>query len=192
MAADTLQTGSQLLDAARSQLVIVDVQERLGAAMPSKVLNRVIKNTALLMRAAAILDIPTIITLQYPRGLGPLVGELEDRRVDTMHVVEKTSFSCAGDDGFLNRLEAGRDQICIAGMEAHVCVLQTAIDLTARGMTAFVAEDAICSRRLENYQNALTRMRQSAVTIGSAESAVFEWLRDASHPRFKALSALLR
>ena len=85
-----------------------------------------------------------------------------------------------------------RRHVVLVGMEAHICVLQTALDLVATGAEVFVVEDAICSRRLENYQNALDRLRSSQVNIVSAESVVFEWLSDASHPAFKTIQGWLR
>lgn len=179
--------------AARSQLVVIDIQQRLGDAMPNKVLNRVLQNAVLLTRAADALEIPILHTEQYPEGLGathPSVAEALPANVQTLH---KTTFSCALADEFMPRLAAGnRRQVVLVGMEAHVCVLQTALDLSVAGYTAFVVEDAICSRRLENYQNALDRMREAGVRVVSAESVVFEWLGDARHPQFKALQALLR
>ena len=83
-------------------------------------------------------------------------------------------------------------QVILVGMEAHICILQTALDLAAAGCAVFVVEDAICSRRLENYQNALERLRDQRISVVSAESVVFEWLGDAKHPHFKAIQTLLR
>jgi isochorismate hydrolase len=179
--------------AARSQLVVIDVQQRLGDAMPNKVLNRVLRNAVLLARAAAALEIPTLHTEQYPEGLGathPLVAEALPAAVQTLR---KTCFSCARAAEFMPRLAAGnRQQVVLVGMEAHICVLQTALDLMVAGYTAFVVADAICSRRLENYQNALGRMRDAGARVVSAESVIFEWLEDSRHPQFKTLQALLR
>lgn len=87
--------------------------------------------------------------------------------------------------------DAGRTHIVVTGMEAHICVLQTVVDLVAHGFTVFIAEDAVCSRKLENYQNALLRMQRSGASVVSAESVVFEWLGDARHDRFKAVAGLL-
>ena len=80
----------------------------------------------------------------------------------------------------------------LVGMEAHICILQTALDLAAAGFEVFVVEDAVCSRRLENYQNALDRLRDSGIAVVSAESIVFEWLADSKHPQFKAIQSMLR
>ena len=179
--------------ASNSILTVVDVQQRLGGAMPAKVLNRVIINSTLLSQAAGLLDIPVLKTEQYPRGLGPTLPDIKEALPEATTAFEKVSFSCCGADGFLATVnQSERRQIILVGMEAHVCVLQTAIDLQNAGLEVFVVEDAICSRRLENYQNALNRMRQSAITVVTAESVVFEWIAAADHEHFKAIQKLLR
>jgi nicotinamidase-related amidase len=105
----------------------------------------------------------------------------------------KTAFSCMGAEGFPAAISAfNRRHVVLAGMESHVSVLQTALDLVATGAEVFVVEDAICSRRLENYQNALDRMRSSQINVVSAESVVFEWLGDTSHPHCKTIQHWLR
>lgn len=176
-----------------SLLVVVDLQQRLGDAMPGKVLNRVLLNTSLLARAAGLLEVPVLKTEQYPRGLGPTLATVAASLPPTTVEFEKMSFSCCGADGFLAALDRmNRRQVVLVGMEAHVCVLQTAIDLAVAGLQVFVVEDAVCSRRLENYQNALDRLRQSAVGVVSAESVVFEWMGTAEHPHFKTIQSLLR
>ena len=175
-----------------SQLVIIDVQKKLGQAMPTKVLNRVVLNTVLLASGASLLEVPILLTEQYPQGL----GETDDNVLAVLRDFqrfEKTSFSATGADGFLKHLEANeRSQVILVGMEAHVCVLQTAISLHDAGYHVFVVEDAICSRRLENYQNALDRLRQASIQVVSAESVTFEWLGDASHEHFKTIQNSLR
>ena len=175
-----------------SQLVIVDVQKKLGQAMPTKVLNRVVLNTILLASGADLLAVPTLLTEQYPQGL----GETDPNIIAALgkHVrFEKTCFSATGAEGFLETLEKNaRKQVVLVGMEAHVCILQSAISLHEAGYEVFVVEDAICSRRLENYQNALDRLRQAGIQVVSAESVTFEWLRDSTHEQFKAIQKSLR
>ena len=182
-----------MCDSRESLLVVVDIQDRLGGAMPEKVLRRVVQNTRLLLQVSALLSVPVIATAQYPRGLGPIHPEVEAELPAGVSRCDKTRFSCAGVEDFDRALSAsGRGQVVLTGMEAHVCVLQTALDLKERGLEVFVVEDAVCSRRLENYQNALARLRQAGVVVSNAESVIFEWLRDAGHEHFKAVSALLR
>jgi nicotinamidase-related amidase len=180
-------------DPATSQLLVVDIQEKLGAAMPEKVLARVFRNVSLLLNAAGRLGIPVTVTEQYPKGLGSTDARVAAGVPPSAHRLEKTCFSCVGAEGFAPVLDnAQRRQVILTGMESHVCVLQTAIDLLAAGMQPFVVEDAVCSRKLENYQNALQRLQRAGVVIATAESVVFEWLRDARNEHFKALSAMVR
>jgi nicotinamidase-related amidase len=188
--------GAQVIakcDAGKSVLVVCDLQQRLGDAMPGKVLNRVLLNATLLARAAGLLELPVLCTEQYPQGLGATHPSVADALPRTTPKFTKSAFSCCdGQDFNVALSDLARSQVVLVGMEAHICILQTAFDLRARGLTVFVVEDAICSRRLENYQNALDRLRQAAVQVVSAESVVFEWLRDANHPHFKAVQTLLR
>ena len=185
--------GQQTCNAANSILIIVDVQQRLGDAMPGKVLNRVLFNTQILAKTAGLLDIPVLKTEQYPHGLGLTHPAITEVLPNSTRAYEKLAFSCCRADGFLDEVTGlGRRQMILVGMEAHVCVLQTAFDLHDEGLEPFVVEDAVCSRRLENYQNALDRLRQSQVAIVSAESVVFEWLGAADHQHFKAVQKLLR
>ncbi len=188
-----MATNDTLCRASDSQLVIIDIQEKLGGAMPDKVLKRVLQHTRLLLDSSRLLEIPVLATTQYPRGLGDLHADIAARLPDTHSPLEKTSFSCCGCSAFNQALEArGRDQIVLTGMESHVCVLQTALELGAQGKQVFVIADAVCSRRLENYHNALQRMQQAGIIIASTESVIFEWLRDASHAHFKTISTWLR
>ncbi len=183
-----------LCNADNSQLVIIDIQERLGAVMPAKVINRVINNSILLLRVAGLFGVPVICTEQYPQGLGATLDAVNGLVPATASRIEKTCFSSTRDPAFMGALETnpGRRQIILCGMEAHVCVMQTAIELRAGGFEVMVVEDAICSRKLENYQNALERLRQADVTVVSAESVMFEWLADSRHDHFRAVSALIR
>lgn len=179
--------------ASQSVLVICDLQQGLGDAMPGKVLNRVLLNATLLARTAGLLELPVLHTEQFPQGLGSTHPTVAQALPSTTQSFSKTAFSCCDGAEFSGALDSlGRRQVVLVGMEAHICVLQTAFDLRARGQEVFVVEDAICSRRLENYQNALDRLRQASVQVVSAESVVFEWLGNASHPHFKAIQTLLR
>lgn len=176
-----------------SALLIVDVQTRLAAAMPAAARERVLRNTGILIDAAKALGIPLVHTEQYPRGLGATEPELAERLEGQAQRLEKTVFSCCGAEGFDAAVCAdNRTQWILCGMEAHVCVLQTALELHARGLQVFVVEDGVCSRSDVNHANALARLRQADVVISNTESVLFEWLRDASDPQFKALSALIR
>jgi nicotinamidase-related amidase len=182
-----------LSDANHSLLMVIDAQERLGAVMPAKVINRVLNNTVLLLQAAALFEVPVIVTEQYPKGLGPTIAAIGANLPATAVRFEKTAFAATAAPGVLDRIAAsGRGQIIVSGMEAHVCVLQTAVRLMQAGREVMVVEDAVCSRKLENYQNALDRMRRCGITVVSTESILFEWLADKNHPRFKTLATLIR
>jgi len=186
-------TGPILAHASDSVLVIVDVQERLAAAMDPAVLAGVYRCARILLQAASRLAIPVLATEQYPKGLGPMVAELVEALPAGTPRLEKTAFSCLGAQSFSTALLAGgRPQVILAGMEAHVCVLQSALELRAAGREVFVVEDACCSRNARNHANARHRLRAAGVVVSNTESVVFEWLRDARSEHFKAISALLR
>ena len=175
-----------------SALVIIDVQQRLAAAMPSGVRERVVQQIGILLAAAELLSVPVIVTEQYPKGLGPTEQELINSLKGKAPVIEKTNFSCVKADGFNSALElAACKQVILTGMETHICVLQTALDLIEAGYEVFVVEDAVSSRTKSNQYNALQRLRQAGVIVTNVESLLFEWLQDASHPHFKTLSKLI-
>ncbi|MDH5445815.1 MAG: hydrolase [Gammaproteobacteria bacterium] len=181
-----------LCEAEQSQLLVIDIQQRLASAMPDKVLQAVTLHTGWLLQAASLLEVPVVRTEQYPRGLGNTLEEIS-QHIEKDTRLEKTSFSCCGAEGFNDNLtKTNRRQIVITGMESHVCVLQTAMQLKAMDYDVFVVSDATCSRDKRNHKNALQRMAQAGVIISNTESVMFEWLRDASHPQFKAVSQLLR
>ena len=174
-----------------SQLVVVDIQERLLAAMPDKPRKQLLKNTGHLIQAARLLDVPIHHTEQYPQGLGSTHDDIASKLTD-VPTLEKTCFSCCGANGFESRLGDAGKQIVLTGIESHVCVLQTALDLYAKGYQVFVVEDATCSRSKHHHRNALARLSQAGVVVTNSESVLFEWLRDARHEHFKTLSKLLR
>lgn len=187
----TLPRPPLLCSAATSQLVVIDVQEKLAAAMKKEVREQVLHNCGILCQAANTLGIPVVHTEQYPAGLGPTESSLA-RHLDDP-AIEKTCFSCYGATGFSGKIkQPARKQIILTGMESHVCVLQTACQLSEHGYQVFVAEDAICSRHKRHHKNALQRLRQSGITVTITESVLFEWLSDAKHEHFKNLSRLIR
>ena len=176
-----------------SVLVIVDIQEKLAPAMPPDVRREVFSSTAVLLQAAAEVGVPVIASEQYPKGLGHTVEEVSGHFPVGSQVVEKDSFSCCDDAGFTEALEAtGRNQVVVAGMEAHVCVLQTAVQLHDAGFVPFVVADGVCSRREAHKQNALDRLRANRVNVANVESVLFEWLQRAGTDAFRKLSRLIR
>jgi nicotinamidase-related amidase len=177
-------------DRNQSQLVIVDMQTKLSSVMTNHIAE-VVKNCVILLQSSALLEIPTIFTEQYPKGLGLTLPELS-QYVGGKKAVEKTAFSCCGEPAFNRQLLGDHQQVILAGMEAHICVLQTALDLLVQGKTVFVLEDAVISRHPENKRNALNRMREAGVIISNTESLVFEWLGVAEGDTFKKISQLVR
>jgi nicotinamidase-related amidase len=174
----------KLARAADSALVVIDIQERLAAAMPAR--DSVVRATGILLEAAGRLNVPVLITEQYPKGLGATVPDVAVKLPEGSTRIEKTCFSASG------ALVLTRPQVVLAGMEAHVCVLQTAVELAAAGREVFVVADAVCSRTEANYSNALARMSSAGIIITNTESVIFEWLRDAAHEHFRAISRLIR
>jgi nicotinamidase-related amidase len=184
---------SLLCSAEESQLVAIDIQGRLAGAMSEPERERVLRHAGILAEAAGKLKIPVLATEQYPKGLGPTAPAVAEALPPATPMFEKTCFSCGGAEGFLNTLGAGdRRQVVLAGMETHVCVLQTALELHGHGFQVFVVEDAVCSRHPDNHHNAVERLRQAGVIVTNTESVLFEWLRDAGHDQFKAISGLIK
>lgn len=190
---DTRSRPSDLLVSDDSALVVVDVQGKLLNAMPTLAAETMLANTGKLLVAAALLNVPALVTEQYPKGLGPTAEAIATQLPNTSQCFEKTVFSCCGCDQFNQALTASRRrQVVLVGQEAHVCVLQTAVDLHSRGFYVHVVEDAVCSRLDSHKENALQRLRHLGIAVSNHESVLFEWLRDARHNHFKAISALLR
>ncbi|MFZ5790357.1 MAG: isochorismatase family protein [Pseudomonadota bacterium] len=183
-----------LIESARACLLVVDLQERLLAAMarPEPVLRQV----GILVRAARRLGVPILASEQYPKGLGPTEAGLRALLGNEVAPMAKTHFSCTADPAIKARLEAfareGRDQAVIVGVEAHVCVLQTALGLPKLGLAPFVVADAVTSRQPESHGRALDRMARDGVEVVTTEMALFEWLEQAGTAEFKELSALIR
>ncbi len=188
-----MNTHTTLLKTLESVLVIVDMQSKLSAVMPEKDAEAMHENTVSLLEAAKNLAIPVLATEQYPQGLGQTEISVQENLPNNAPIFEKTSFSCVGASGFMPALEnTHRKQVILVGQEAHVCILQTALDLTALGYQVHVVEDAICARKVEHKFYALQRLQAQNVIITNYESVLFEWLRDANHPDFKTVSSLLR
>jgi len=179
-----------LITAGRSCLLVIDIQDKLAPTMADT--QMVIDNTALLLKAAGVMEVPILVSEQYPRGLGQTLPQLATLMPPDSKV-EKVHFSCMGDDGFARRFrETGRSQAVLVGIEAHVCVLQTAEQLIEAGCGVFVVADATSSRTTANHQAALARMRADGAQIVTTEMVAFEWLERAGTPEFKEISALIK
>lgn len=176
------------MSAADTALLVIDVQEKL---VP-KILHAtaVVRNTAFLIDAARLLNMPVAATEQYPRGLGPTVPELAWRLPERP---DKIAFSCcvvaSVVDGFR---AAARPKVVLAGIETHVCVLNTALDLLALDFRVYLAVDAVGSRYAVDHDVALRRLERAGAILVTAETAAFEWVGGAGHPQFKPISALIQ
>lgn len=180
------------LDAEDSLLVIIDVQEKLCKAMDEQALSGLVTNSGILIEAAKELNLPTLITEQYVKGLGATLPELGEKLASAPRY-EKMSFSCCGCQDFVDSVRAtGRRQIVITGMETHVCVLQTAIELLDAGYTVHLVQDAVISRNPQNRAAAIGMMQQAGAVITCTESVMFQWLKVAGTESFKKLSKLVR
>ncbi|MEO1721640.1 MAG: hydrolase [Pseudomonadota bacterium] len=181
-----------LLRAETSALVVIDMQERLVPAMQAPA--RTIRNTRTLLAAAGELAIPVLVTEQYPKGLGHTVPEVA-KAAQGAHaqIIEKTHFSSQAEPAFAEAIAAtGRSQAVIAGMEAHICVLQTAVALMQVGYEVYVVTDATSSRSLESEKACLDRLQSLGAGIVTSEMVVFEWLGQAGTPAFRTLLPLIK
>ncbi len=188
-----------LLDSTRSILLVIDLQGKLVPMVHRSAL--VLETTRRLMRLAELFSVPVVLTEQYPKGIGPTeasVREAYDQLSVPKFLLEKTAFGCCGDSGFEGLLQKARPvlrpqqrQIVVAGIEAHVCVMQTVLELLSSGHEVHLCWDAISGRGEEYRNRALDRMAAAGATLTNHESVAFEWARDKNHPQFKALSALM-
>ena len=181
----TRNGGGLLIRAKDSVLVVIDMQERLVPAMQAPA--RTLKNAKLLMLAAHENDVPIILTEQYPEGLGATVPEIRKAAGEST-LVKKTHFSCMEEEAFsLEFKKLGRKQAVLAGMESHICVMQTAASLIEESYEVFVVSDATASRTIESENACLQRLGASGAGIVTTEMVVFEWLGKAGTPAFKKL-----
>ncbi|MHB8877216.1 MAG: isochorismatase family protein [Myxococcaceae bacterium] len=177
------------LDRSTAALLVVDIQERLCAAMPPAALERLVRRTVALITGARALGLPVVVTEQYPKGLGPTLPVLREA-IPGFAALEKVSFSCVSDE--VVAAFGGRRQILMAGMETHVCVFQTARDLASRGLTPYLCADAVLSRTEEDRRVGLELCRGAGAVVTTVESALFDLLGKAGTPEFKAISAAVK
>lgn len=190
----------ELAEAARSVLVVIDLQGKLVDKVHRPAL--VLAATHRLLELAQLFGVPVVLTEQYPRGLGPTHPEIL-ARFDALTVpkrrVEKGAFGCFGEAGFEEALAAlrpqvpaDRRQLMVAGIEAHVCVMQTVLEARQLGQQVHLCWEAVSGRGAEHRRWALDRMRQAGAVVSNLESVGFEWARHKDHAQFKALSAMLK
>jgi len=179
-----------MLDIQKCCLVVVDVQGKLAGLMYGR--EGLFKNIQILIEAAKILNIPIIWSQQQPKAIGVTVPRIANLLAGN-EPIDKASFSCCGEEKFNDRLSAlGRRQVLLCGIEAHVCIYQTAVDLRNKGYHVSVVVDAVSSRTLQNKQTAIDRMKTIGANISSTEMALFELLKTAEHPQFKQIAKLIK
>jgi nicotinamidase-related amidase len=172
-------------------LAVIDMQEAFRPVMAD--FGEVASRIALAVEGARILEVPVIVTEQYPKGLKHTAGEIIDRLPVEVNAIEKSCFSSCGSDDFLSRLTTRNiKQVLVCGIEAHICVVQTSLDLLARGFDVFLLVDCITSRKPENKQAALARLTQAGAIHSTLEMALFEMMRTADSPQFRAIQSLIR
>ncbi|HHW06177.1 MAG TPA: isochorismatase family protein [Clostridia bacterium] len=175
------------LNAAESLLLVIDIQDRLVAAMSHGA--QVIEKTGILLQVAKKLNIPAIVTEQYPKGLGRTVAELP---IQEAKVFEKITFTGYTPEVAEALREANRKKIIVTGMETHVCVFQTVRDLLQHGYQVFVVEDAVCSRWKMNFKSGISLMAAMGAVITNTETVFFDLMKKAGTPEFKELSKLIK
>jgi nicotinamidase-related amidase len=187
-------TRNQRLSTSRAALLVIDIQERLLGAMPDEIGKTVVKNTSILIEAATRLGLPIVVSQQYPKGLGSTVTEIDAALPPTAHRYDKVEFSAPATPQFAELRAgalAGRDQWIVTGMEAHVCVYQSARDLAGAGAVHVVA-DGVCSRTKQNWRAGLDLMDRLGAIITTTEVCVFDLLERAGTDNFKALSKAIK
>lgn len=171
-----------------TSLLVIDVQEKLLPLIPRR--RELVQNVAFAVDVAKVVNVPILATEQYPRGLGPTVPELAAKLGPRL---EKTAFSCCAAPGLAAQLASdGRDKVLLVGMETHVCVLHTALDLLAHGLRPYVAADAVASRQSQDHDVALRRMEIAGAVVTTVETVAFEWVGQSGTPEFKAISKLVQ
>jgi len=187
---DALPTSGRLLDRARSALLVIDLQESYRGKLHGE--ERLVAASQRMLQAAALLGVPVVVTEQYPKGLGATREEIAAHVPAAARRFEKTSFSALGAPGLREHLaELGRDQVVVVGIETHVCVSQTVHELLASGRAVHVVRDAIGARFALDDETGFAKLVGSGAVPSTSECALFEWLRDARAPEFKAIHRLV-
>jgi len=179
-----------LLSSSDCVLMVVDIQDAFQGHIPD--LEQVIARSSIMIQAARLLEIPIIVTEQYPKGLGRTVESLRNILGECPYY-DKLSFSCLGDEKIKAALSAfQRSQLLMVGIETHVCIAQTAFDALALGLKTYLAADAISSRQSTDAHTAIERLRNAGVIITTTEAAILEMTNSSQHPRFREISKLIK
>lgn len=181
------------IDPQNSLFLLIDFQVNLAVAMKEDVSANCERNIGLIISSCNALSVPIMVTEQYSKGLGPTVERIKTGLKDAYRPIDKLSFSCCRDAAFTASFSGyDRKYVMVAGIESHVCVLQSVLDLVARGYYVHVISDAVCSRYKSDWRNALRFMQQAGAVISTTEIAVFQLLQKAGTPEFKAISPLFK
>jgi nicotinamidase-related amidase len=179
-----------MLEVNQAVLVIIDVQEKLARVIHEKEI--LVSNLQKLVKGMAVLEVPVIVTEQYPQGLGPTVSEIVSLLPD-VSPISKTAFSCWDEEKFVTKLKAlHRTQVMVSGIEGHICVYQTASDLVANGYETYAVTDTITSRTPENRQLSFEMMKQAGAHLTGTETVLFELLKVAQGDKFKKISQIVK
>lgn len=192
LANDYAEIARRPLEAEQCALIVIDIQEKLFPPIFQK--ERLVKNSQLLIRLAGILKIPTLMSVQYAKGLGKTIPEIASLLPHT-EAIDKQMFSCFGSEAFcssLKRLPGNPNTVLLCGMESHICVMQTALGALREGYIVHVASDAVSSRTEWNWHIGLERMRAAGAVLSSTEMITYELLRSSGAPAFKELLPYLR
>jgi nicotinamidase-related amidase len=180
-----------MLSEEETALIMIDVQEKLLNVMYDK--EALLESMQKIAKSANALEIPIIWTEQNPKGIGPTVPEIRDLMPSHIEPITKFSFSCCRNEAFMDLIKASQcTQFLVAGIETHVCVYQTSVDLFGLGYEVEVLTDAVSSRTLENKKVGLEKMRGEGVALTSVETAIFELLKDAEHEKFKDILKIIK
>lgn len=185
-----MERSEKLLDREQSVLIVVDLQDTLLRTI--KVGRQIAENIRLLIQTAQSLGIPIIFTTQNAEKLGGVIPELSTHTENTP-AIDKLSFSCCGSEEFMKQLQStGRTQVVLTGIEAHICIMQTALDLVKAGYSVHVPYDAVASRQKRDWKYALLRLAHSGVVVTSLESVIYEWLQEAGTEQFRSVLPALK
>ncbi|MFH2202237.1 MAG: hydrolase [Elusimicrobiota bacterium] len=180
-----------LLDPNKSVLLVVDIQEKFVPVVHE--FRALIAKAKALIEGAKLLDVPVVVSEQYPKGLGPTVAELADALPAGALKFEKTAFGCLGDEIITERLASlDRPQVVVCGIEAHVCMNQTVHQLLAAGYEVHLIEDALSARDPKNIEIGRRKMELAGAVPSSVEMALFEWMGHSRHAQFRAVQALIK
>lgn len=179
-----------MLSEENSLVIVIDIQERLVASLEK---DDVVKNAAKIVKASNLLNIPVLLTEQYPKGLGETVGKINEVLGKNYTKMEKTAFNAFSEENIAEKIkEYNKKQIVIMGIETHICVYQTAMALKAAGYDVYVIKDACASCKKYEFKQGIDAMRDNGIKISCVEIVLFEWLRSSKHPMFKEVQALIK